>query len=334
MEDAPNTSAGHTKSWNQKRLLTLGTAILVTLALPISIDQGFFRYNAYALPILGLFGILLYIAFLLTIPEVASYCLQIHAINPGLGKVLGVFLSVLLLGGLAMGFRVALSVCKRHVEATRQADTPRVAKTAPTFSSLPPSMSQLPKAKSAPKHSAGNPPLPKPAPTVASPVPIAPTNNCPNGICISGGLVTHPEVNNYATPAPPQILEIKQQLLAPIPKFRVPGDAPNRDYLVMEYNNSLGFERSNAEMTSNPGLQVMFHMSSSFTDPDFRYRCDHPCVVTSISTGATDGQGRSWSNLGLPPLLTKDVEVIFTFRSVDQTPILTAEIEPITQTSN
>ena len=43
--------------------------------------------------------------------------------------------------------------------------------------------------------------LPKRKPAHVTPAPVTVAKNvCPGGICISGGTVTHPEVNNYGPP--------------------------------------------------------------------------------------------------------------------------------------
>jgi len=43
-----------------------GPAIVLTLALPVALDQGYFRYNPYILPILGLIAVLLYLGLAVT----------------------------------------------------------------------------------------------------------------------------------------------------------------------------------------------------------------------------------------------------------------------------
>src|SRR6266702_2861835 len=92
------------KFWNRERIVALGTAIIMTIALPISIDQGYFRYNAYALPCLGLCAVILYVIFFLTIPDIRGYFRQIIEVNRKAGIMLGLFLLIILLGGLATGF--------------------------------------------------------------------------------------------------------------------------------------------------------------------------------------------------------------------------------------
>lgn len=52
--------------FNRKRWAGLAGAILLTIALPVAIDQGFFRYNPYLLPIIGLIAVLLYLLFFVT----------------------------------------------------------------------------------------------------------------------------------------------------------------------------------------------------------------------------------------------------------------------------
>lgn len=50
----------------QKRLAAWAGAIVLTIGLPIAIDQGYFRHNAYALPLLGLVAALLYFTLIVT----------------------------------------------------------------------------------------------------------------------------------------------------------------------------------------------------------------------------------------------------------------------------
>jgi hypothetical protein len=355
-QSASPPAAPHKKFWNRERLLSLGTAVIMTIALPISIDQGYFRYDAYVLPILGLAAAILYIVFFLTIPAVKGYGQQIHVVNRRFGKVLGILLLVLLLGGLTMGFRAALSVSKKHVEEAREADAAaRVLQSAapsPFGPTTPSSVSQPPKAMHPAKQGEGNPPpinkrptsspplatqpaQPSPAQPTATPAqlpstPTPVTNNCPNGICISGGVVEHPEVHNYGTPAPPKILGLSQQYLAPVPPFTVPFNAPGRMQAAMQYNDSLGFEKDHKEMTSTPGLALTFHVSSPFVAPVFHVHCGH-CVTTSTSVHGSDGVGSWWATGGLPQVLAPGVEVVITIRSTDQTPVTDITVEPYIQ---
>lgn len=124
-DDSSSTSPSKVprrRFWNRERLLMIGTAVLMTIALPISIDQGYFRYNAYVLPILGLVAASLYIVFLLTMPAVKEYGRQIHAVNRRIGKCLGILLLVILLCCLTEGFHVALDKSKTYVEEAHKAD--------------------------------------------------------------------------------------------------------------------------------------------------------------------------------------------------------------------
>jgi len=111
------------KFWNRERIVALGTAIITTIALPISIDQGYFRYNAYVLPCLGLFTVVLYVTFLLTIPPIKNYGREIFGINPKAGVIFGSLLLIILLGCLAEGFIFALNKSKEHVGEARRANS-------------------------------------------------------------------------------------------------------------------------------------------------------------------------------------------------------------------
>jgi uncharacterized RDD family membrane protein YckC len=50
----------------RERMATWAAAIVLTLALPVALDQGYFRYNPYILPILGLIAVLLYLGLAVT----------------------------------------------------------------------------------------------------------------------------------------------------------------------------------------------------------------------------------------------------------------------------
>lgn len=139
MDENPNKPPSqHKKFWTRERFLALGTAVVMTIALPISIDQGYFRYNAYALPILGLLAAILYIALFLTIPAVKDYARKIYAINRGVATIHGTLLLAILLGGMTVGFRAALNKSNSHVEETRQEDAAaRAAQNSPPTLVLP-----------------------------------------------------------------------------------------------------------------------------------------------------------------------------------------------------
>ena len=63
--------------WSRERWGALAGAVLLTIALPIGIDQGYFRHNAYALPVLGLVALLVYLGLFITSKTCKSYALAL-----------------------------------------------------------------------------------------------------------------------------------------------------------------------------------------------------------------------------------------------------------------
>jgi hypothetical protein len=109
--------------WSRTRILGLAPAILLTIALPISIDQGYFRYNAYVLPCLGLLAAILYLIFILTIPAVEKYLRQLVALNRTIAVLFGLLAAIIVIGGLVAGFLFALHLSKEHVQETRRKES-------------------------------------------------------------------------------------------------------------------------------------------------------------------------------------------------------------------
>jgi hypothetical protein len=139
----------HKNVWNRKRILGLATAIIITIALPISIDHGYFRYSVYALPCLGLCAAILYVTSILTIPAVRGYGHQVLAINRAAGiALLGVLLAILL-GGMGLSFRLALNISKLHVEEAHNADVRAARTDAPPPASTAPETATVTEAQSA-----------------------------------------------------------------------------------------------------------------------------------------------------------------------------------------
>jgi hypothetical protein len=99
---------------------------------------------------------------------------------------------------------------------------------------------------------------------------------------------------------------------------------------AIQYNDSLGMEKGAKEYTSAPGLELTFHVSSMFVDPNLAVSCDPQCEVTSISTAGMDRSGTSfWRKSGIPSPLTPGTTVIITVRSGSDEPIRTATIVPV-----
>jgi len=88
------------------------------------------------------------------------------------------------------------------------------------------------------------------------------TNNCPLGICVSGGVVDHPTVNNTFTTQPP----------------------PPR--LTWTPENVEGKTNTNPAMdgpdAKNPGVKVAITVAGRFQFPMFAVICDRACGATEI----------------------------------------------------
>jgi hypothetical protein len=166
------------------------------------------------------------------------------------------------------------------------------------------------------------PPATATAPTAQPPA----INIAPGGFATSGGYLDHPTIIN-PKPAPPEVVGLSQTYLAPVPPFVAPPTEAERMQKAIQYNQSLGFERANKEMTSAPGLTLAFGVSAPFVDPAFSVQCAH-CVVTSTSVHAGDGSGSFRATNGLPSVLTPDVDVVITVRSTDQTPVTDVTVTP------
>jgi hypothetical protein len=159
----------------------------------------------------------------------------------------------------------------------------------------------------------------------------APQQHCETGsICNQDSPVKAPQtVNNFKEPPPPTVVPLAQTYLPPIPPFVPPSNLAENMQAVIEYNNSLGVERGAKAFTSAPGLELTFHVSSMFPDPDFRVGCDQPCRITSISTGGRDRSGNSRRSSGVPSPLTPGTEVTITVRSLNGEPLKNATVIPI-----
>src|ERR1035438_4402125 len=72
------------KFWTRERIIALASAVVMTIALPIAIDQGYFRYNVWALPCLGMCAFLIYIGVFISAPAVRSYAHDLMKFNRAL----------------------------------------------------------------------------------------------------------------------------------------------------------------------------------------------------------------------------------------------------------
>jgi hypothetical protein len=107
----------------RERWTALAGAILLTVALPIAIDQGYFRYNAYALPCLGLAAVILYAGFIGTSKSFLRIATRVLQWRPIAGPSLCIGLLALVSGVVGAGFWFALQASKKHVASELGRDT-------------------------------------------------------------------------------------------------------------------------------------------------------------------------------------------------------------------
>ena len=114
------------------------------------------------------------------------------------------------------------------------------------------------------------------------------TNNCPNGICISGGLVENPTVNNFttSTPAPPSHF-IQKPFPAVVPD---PVPSPSADPMVISTWKQRTI--SGMGLGSNPGVNVTITTDGPFIDdPTFVVQCNIPCTGSASTNYSASFKG-------------------------------------------
>jgi len=111
---------------SRKRIAGWGTAIVLSIGIPIAIDQEYFRHNSYALPALAMIALVLYLVLLLTTkPMVKSGTALLGACDVVDSQLkasfkptrIGIIISssFLMAGFLFVVWSVALSASKRHI---------------------------------------------------------------------------------------------------------------------------------------------------------------------------------------------------------------------------
>lgn len=195
--------------WKKRVAGWLGVVVL-SLCIPIAIDQGLFRYNAYILPVFGILAAVLCLGLLIT-SRPSQHRIRIlharfsktplaHALI--VGGCMGTLILLMVLGGW-----LAIRSSKSHVATLRKQDALLVATLHELAAPVkPPAKTDLIKPEQLSpqtdiKSSPSSPRVKGPA-THMPPASPQITNNCPNGICISGGPVSNPTVNNYGDPEP------------------------------------------------------------------------------------------------------------------------------------
>jgi hypothetical protein len=224
-------------SWNRKRIAGWVVAITLSIWLPVAIDQAYFRYNAYILPICGLALALLLVALVLTTRKVSTKIRLFHH-QFGFEKPLEYLLIVSMVGGaalatLAFGEWYAVLKSKEHIAELRKADAPKQVSSRPV--DLPPTSfnpdastetrilpkNSLVKARTQQQISKKGPfeiSATREVTQQAAPV-ASVTNNAPGGIANSGS-IGQATVNNYAPPSRTISTEERQQLINSLSAIR------------------------------------------------------------------------------------------------------------------
>ena len=107
--------------WSRRRAAALAGAILLTISLPIAIDQGYFRYSPYVLPCLSLVAVALYLALFVTsfwVKSKLNWTIQKFPI------IVSFFIFLTFAGAIGVlswsGFTLFLTSTKGHIAALRQ----------------------------------------------------------------------------------------------------------------------------------------------------------------------------------------------------------------------
>jgi hypothetical protein len=104
---------------HRERWTALAGAILLTIALPIAIDQGYFRYNPYVLPWLSVGAALLYIGFAVTSRPVTRRLSLLIRKGTIMGPTLCIGLFAVTGALVGTSFWLALQASKGHVAAEK-----------------------------------------------------------------------------------------------------------------------------------------------------------------------------------------------------------------------
>jgi hypothetical protein len=265
-------------SWVRRGLSALATGILISLAVPTFIDQGYLRYKAWAVPCLVLFAIILYAISALFTPAVQSYGRRIIGIGRRAGIALFIVLLVVFLAVVTGCSWLVLSWSRQHVDEARHAGLAAAVSTLSNTESgrsvpLPPLPGPQQKTSNVIKsvttrsvHTASPSAPERSHPETPSPVP--PQNIAPGGIIITGGNVENPQVNNYR-PSLPNISWNKYPV-------RIDPDLENKKRI----DPYLGNEKRLDDL-GNPEVSVFVTIGQTFYSPAFVAHCDVPCRLIS-----------------------------------------------------
>lgn len=142
-------------------------------------------------------------------------------------------------------------------------------------------------------------------------------NNCPSGICVSGGTVDHPTVNNtYTTQPSPPRLTWTAEGIGGIPNTNPTMDNPD---------------------AKHPGVKVTITVAGRFQFPMFAVICDRACAATEIVVAGASAPKLYTTNRpnaavagfgGMPAFVDAGTTVWVTVRSKDDQPIRVTEVGP------
>lgn len=141
------TTGSMRSKWNRKRIGALAAAFVLTICLPVAIDQGYFRYSSYFLPLGGLAAVVAYVGLCLTSKPVGRWLRGLHERfqNRPLAYlvIVGTMMAVIFLV-LVGGATFAISKSREHVAELRRREqqsptpSPRVTATAPEITTKEP----------------------------------------------------------------------------------------------------------------------------------------------------------------------------------------------------
>jgi len=106
-------------------MATWAAAIVLTLALPVALDQGYFRYNPYILPILGLIAVLLYLGLAVTSGTCKKIIKYLYLKSPRFSLIGFIVIGVTIVGLLGICEWFALRKSIDHVNELHAEDKAR-----------------------------------------------------------------------------------------------------------------------------------------------------------------------------------------------------------------
>jgi hypothetical protein len=261
------------RSWDLWGLVFPVLSIVTPTALSVAIIQGYFRYNAWVLPLLGSLTILFLVISILTLSKVRSFGREIMGVNRAGGMALLLGLLAAFLAVMTIGFCFALNKSKQHVDEARHADlaatestlrNTEVSRSVP----LPPSPGPQQGPSNAIRSATTNRPLHTVSPSTSdrsrqeTPSPVPQQNSAPQGIIITGGQVENPQVNNYRPPLPE--ISWNQNAIATGP---------------IQGSDEIWENNENRHESEKPGTSVVVNLRQTFYSPAFIARCNVPCRI-------------------------------------------------------